>query len=136
MVAMLIVGVLSPTVFALQPPSGDDKAVRQTAAAFTTAFNKGDAKAVAALWTADGDYSVGRNSVKGRDEIQKLYETFFKQHPGSKMEIKVESVRVLAPTVAMEKGTATVRPFVKVQTVRRPLASIPPFTSNRETANG
>ena len=89
-------------------PSAEEKAVRQTAQAFTDAFNKGDAKAVAALWAPDGDYSIGRDTVKGRDAIQKLYEEFFKAHPGSKMEINVESVRVYAPTVAIEQGTASV----------------------------
>jgi len=90
-------------------PSAEEKAVRQTAQAFTDAFNKGDAKAVAALWATDGDYSVGRNSVTGRDAILKLYEEFFKAHPGSKMEVKIESVRVVAPTVSVEQGTASVR---------------------------
>ncbi|MCI0333435.1 MAG: SgcJ/EcaC family oxidoreductase [Planctomycetes bacterium] len=88
--------------------SPEENAVRQTAKAFADAFNKGDAKAVAALWATDGDYSIGSDMVKGRDAIQKLYEEFFKSHPGSKIEVKIESVRVFAPTVAIEQGTASV----------------------------
>lgn len=106
--ALVALCSLSDKVVRAAEPSPEEKAVRQTAQAFTDAFNKGDAQAVAALWTADGDYSVGPNTVKGRDQIQKLYEEFFKAHPGSKMTVKVESVRVVAPNVAMEEGAATV----------------------------
>jgi uncharacterized protein (TIGR02246 family) len=90
-------------------PSAEETAVRNTAQAFVDAFNKGDAKAVAALWTEDGDYSLGADTVKGRDNIQKLYEEFFKAHPGSTMAIKIDSVRMFAPNVAMEQGAASVR---------------------------
>jgi len=90
-------------------PGAEEQAVRKSAQAFTDAYNKGDAKAVAALWATDGDYSVGRDSIKGRKAIEKLYEEFFKAHPGSKMEVVVESVRVFAPNVAIEQGTASVR---------------------------
>jgi hypothetical protein len=43
--------------------------VKKTAAAFTEAFNAGDAAAVAAFWTKDGEY-VGPDgeSLRGRDE--------------------------------------------------------------------
>jgi uncharacterized protein (TIGR02246 family) len=103
----VVVVTATPVAYAAEP-SAEEKAVRQTAQAFTDAFNKGDAKAVAALWAVDGDYSIGRDTVKGRDAIQKLYDVFFKAHPGSKMEVKVESVRVYAPTVAIEQGIASV----------------------------
>jgi uncharacterized protein (TIGR02246 family) len=103
-----VVMVTAALVASAAEPSAEEKAVRQTAKAFTDAFNKGDAKAVAALWASDGDYSIGRVTVKGRDTIQKLYEEFFKAHPGSKMDVEVDSVRVYSPTVAVERGTASV----------------------------
>jgi uncharacterized protein (TIGR02246 family) len=99
--------VLATTSFAAEP-SAEERAIRQTAQSFADAFNKADAKAVAALWTSDGDYVVGADSVQGRDKIQKLYEAFFKAHPGSKMTVEVESVRTLAPNVALEEGTTKV----------------------------
>lgn len=103
----IIVGATGQFAKAAEP-SAEEKAVRQTAQAFTDAFNKGDAKAVAALWATDGDYSVGSNTVKGRDEILKLYEEFFKAHPGSKMTVEVGSVRAVAPNVLVEEGTSAV----------------------------
>ena len=63
---------------------------------------------VAAQWTKDGEYSIGNDTIKGRDAIAKLYAEFFKAHPGSKMTVKIGSIRVLAPTVALEEGMAAV----------------------------
>jgi uncharacterized protein (TIGR02246 family) len=104
---LLAIAVLAAGARAADP-TPEDRAVHQTAQAFAEAFNKADAKAVAALWTPDGDYIIGVDAVEGRDKIQKLYEEFFKAHPGSKMTIDVESVRTIAPNVALEEGTAKV----------------------------
>jgi uncharacterized protein (TIGR02246 family) len=62
---------------------------------------------VAAHWAKDGEYTIGQQTVKGRDAIAKLYAAFLRAHPGSKMDIKIDSIRVLAPTVALEQGNAT-----------------------------
>jgi uncharacterized protein (TIGR02246 family) len=86
----------------------DETDIRQSAKAFTDAFDKGDADAVAALWTPDGDYTVGRDAVAGREAVAKIYKDFFAANPGSKIEIKIKSVKMLAPTVAIEHGTAAV----------------------------
>ena len=88
--------------------SGAEDAIRKSAKEFTDAYDRGDANAIAAQWTKDGEYSVGSDTIKGRDAIAKLYAGFFKVHTGSKMTVKIDSIRVLAPTVAIEKGTAAV----------------------------
>jgi uncharacterized protein (TIGR02246 family) len=85
-----------------------DQEIQQSARTFVEAFDSGNAEAVAALWTDDGEYSVGHSIVKGRLAIQRLYEEFFTAHPGARMEVKIDSVRMLAPTVAIEQGTAYV----------------------------
>jgi uncharacterized protein (TIGR02246 family) len=85
-----------------------EQEIRQAAKDFADDYNNGDAKAVAAHWTNDGEYMVGQMNVKGRDAIEKLYADFLRAHPGSKMAVKVDSVRVLAPTVAIENGSASV----------------------------
>lgn len=82
--------------------------IEQSAKAFVTAYDAGDAKAVAALWTANGEYSLGSQTLKGRAAIQKLYEEHFSANPGSKMEVKIESVRSLAPNLLLEEGVASV----------------------------
>jgi uncharacterized protein (TIGR02246 family) len=83
-----------------------EDAIRQSAEEFTEAYNHGNADAVAAQWTPDGEYTIGRESLKGREQIAKLYGEFFRTHAGSKIEVKIESIRVIAPTVAIEQGTA------------------------------
>jgi len=105
--AALIACALVATARAAEP-GPEEKAVQQSAQAFTDAFNKADAAAIAALWTPDGDYEVGGDTLKGREAIQKTYEAFFASNPGAKMQVKVDSVRLLAPTVAVEQGTAAV----------------------------
>ena len=84
-----------------------DGAIRRSAQQFADAFNRGNAEAVADQWTSDGEYCIGGQSLKGREAITREYGEFFRQHPGSKMEVKVESIRPVAPTVAIEQGTAS-----------------------------
>src|SRR6186713_3015439 len=69
-----------------------EDAIRSTAREFTEAFNNGNAKAVAALWTPDGEYSIGRQSLKGREAIANVYGEYFRTHPGAKMAVKIESI--------------------------------------------
>jgi uncharacterized protein (TIGR02246 family) len=99
--------------FLLQPcraadTGPEESAIRQAAKAFVDAYDKGDANAVAAHWATDGEYAVGPKTVKGRENIAKLYREELRAHPGSKMDVKISSVRMLAPTVALEEGTASV----------------------------
>ncbi|MGO9568529.1 MAG: YybH family protein [Desulfomonilaceae bacterium] len=96
-----------------QTPSSqtaDEKAVRSTGQAFTSAFNKGDAKAIAVLWTGDCEYTdeTGR-SIQGRDAIEKEYAAFFAANPGLKVEISISSVNIIAGHSAIENGTAVVK---------------------------
>jgi uncharacterized protein (TIGR02246 family) len=89
--------------------TAEEQAIRNSAKEFVDAYDHGNGEAVAAQWTTDGEYIIGPRSVKGRAAIARLYGEFLRAHPGSKMEVKIESVRVLAPTVAIEQGTAAVR---------------------------
>jgi uncharacterized protein (TIGR02246 family) len=98
-----LIGITS----AQQPPS-DKSAIEQSARAFITAYDAGDAGAVAALWTPDGELSVGTQTIKGQAEIKKLYEEHFKANPDSKMEVKIQSVRNLAPNLLLEEGVASI----------------------------
>jgi uncharacterized protein (TIGR02246 family) len=106
--AAVILGFLGSHACVAAEMSPEERAIRKDAREFASAYNDGDAEAVASQWTKDGEYTVGQQTVKGRDTIAKLYAAFFKANPGSKMEVKVDSVRVIAPTVALEEGTATV----------------------------
>lgn len=95
-------------VASAQQVSPNKAAIEQSAQAFVTAYDAGNAGAIAALWTPDGEYSVGSQTVKGQAEIKKLYEDHFKANPGSRMEVRIESVRDLAPNIIVEDGVASV----------------------------
>ncbi|MBA4188851.1 MAG: hypothetical protein C0467_12710 [Planctomycetaceae bacterium] len=81
------------------------------AQAFIAAFEKGDAKAVAAFWTKDGDYvdQAGRE-YKGRDAIEKLYAKLFAVQKGSKLSITVTSLKQVGTDVVLEDGITEVTP--------------------------
>lgn len=86
-------------------------AIRQSADEFVAAFNRGDAAAVAALWTEDGDYTDESGQVfAGREAIEKAYAEFFKEYPGVKMKLTIDSVRQPNAAVAIEQGSATLEP--------------------------
>src|SRR5262249_19933448 len=78
---------------------------------FIAAFEKGDAKAVAAFWTENADYvdQTGRE-YKGREAIQKMYERFFAGKKGMKLNIIVLSARMVGTDVAIEDGITEVTP--------------------------
>jgi len=110
---LLTVAFVCFSLISLQPCNAanagpEESAIRQAAKEFVAAYDKGDAGAVAAHWTADGEYAIGQKTVKGRDAIAKLYGEFLRANPGSKMDVKIASVRLLAPTVVLEEGTASV----------------------------
>jgi uncharacterized protein (TIGR02246 family) len=78
---------------------------------FIAAYNRGDAKALAAFWTEDADYvdETGRE-FKGRAAIQKMYENFFAHNKGMKLNIIVTSTRMVGNDVALEDGFTEVTP--------------------------
>jgi uncharacterized protein (TIGR02246 family) len=83
----------------------DRKAILQSALDFTAAFEKGDAKAVAALWTELGEYESDDGAVlRGRPAIEAAFVAHFKKQSSGKMEIKVESIRFLSRDTAIEEG--------------------------------
>jgi len=85
--------------------SADEKAIRSAVAAFTEAFQKGDAKAIASLFTEDGEaVDADGGTIQGRAAIAEHYAARFSVSPGDKMETTVESIKFLAPGVARETG--------------------------------
>ncbi len=92
----------------LAAPSSE-AAIRATAQAFVAAFDRGDAKAVAALFTEKATIIDDRGEpIKGRKAIEAEYASLFKLYPGAKMEVSVKSVEFPSPAMAVEDGVATV----------------------------
>jgi len=94
----------------------NESEIRECAKAFSNAFNSGDAKAIAAQWTMDGDYTNEAGiEFNGREAIEKEYTNFFKQYPGVKIKIDIEEIKMLSETSAIEEGTATLGEFAPVE---------------------
>lgn len=104
---------------AAQPTAGtpapaedpESAAIRATSAAFVAAFNKRDAKALAALWTEQGEYAddQGRR-FDGRAEIEKGYSEFFATQPPAEIRLEVDSIKRLNANTAIETGRAVLGP--------------------------
>jgi uncharacterized protein (TIGR02246 family) len=98
------------TPAARSAPSGDEAAIRASSADYEKTFNKGDAKAVAAFWTSDGELvdETGR-VLKGREAIEKEFATIFADQAGAQIEVHTDSIKFLTPEVAIESGTTRAR---------------------------
>ncbi len=110
--ALASLGVLSVAGMArADDPKGgspaDVAAIKDSARLFVEAFNRGDAKAIAAGWTDNGElYDDSGTMLIGRDAIEKAYAKLFQDRPKNKITIDVQSVRFLAPGCAIEEGTS------------------------------
>jgi uncharacterized protein (TIGR02246 family) len=82
-------------------------AVRAQSQAFVEAFNKADAKAIAQLWTVDGEYvdDAGTRFV-GREAIEKAYGEFFTSNPGTKITVNIDGLTQVSSNVVIEDGRA------------------------------
>jgi uncharacterized protein (TIGR02246 family) len=90
-------------------PNPEEAAIRATAQAFIKAFNAGDAKAVADLWTVNGTAAdEAGNIFKGRKAIEEQYAALFKAHPSVRMRVSIKSIDFPTPTMAIEDGLAQV----------------------------
>lgn len=86
-----------------------EQAIRASADQFAAAFNRGDAKALAALWTADGDFVDETGELTtGRAAIEAKYAAYFAAEPDAKIAISVEAVRLVGADAAVEDGSAVV----------------------------
>jgi uncharacterized protein (TIGR02246 family) len=83
----------------------DRDGVRKALDGFVAAFQKGDGKAVAALWTAEGEY-VGDDgtTVRGHAALAKDYAAFFAKNPGNSLEVEVEAIRFPSRDTAVVEG--------------------------------
>jgi uncharacterized protein (TIGR02246 family) len=97
----------SPTEDAAADPQ--EQAIRQSIAAQLKAFNAADAKALAALFTAEAEIVDEQgNLFQGRDAIRRVYANLFASHPKAKMDVSIKSIRFVAADTAIEEGTSAV----------------------------
>jgi uncharacterized protein (TIGR02246 family) len=85
----------------------DEAAIRKASAEFSKVVEKGDAKAVAASWTEDGEYiGADGTTIRGRADIEAAYAKAFAEKKNPKVDITIESIRFPSKDTAIEEGYA------------------------------
>jgi uncharacterized protein (TIGR02246 family) len=88
-----------------------EAAIRRLAEAFAVAYNAADARTIAAGFTADGEFVDEQGQViQGREAIERHFTDVFRELPKARVRIIVESVKLLAPNIAIEEGRVEARP--------------------------
>lgn len=93
--------------------AADESAIRANIALFMKAYNTGNAKAIAALFTPDGQIEDKDGNVsEGREAIAETFADVFKTTPGKQLDVFVESIRFIGADLAVETGTTkeTIKP--------------------------
>jgi uncharacterized protein (TIGR02246 family) len=86
--------------------SADEAAIRANVAAFLNAYNAKDSKAIAALFTPDGQIEDKEGDVsQGREAIEKVFAKMFSEAPKKHIDVNVESIRFIGPDLAIEEGS-------------------------------
>ena len=104
--------LLVPCLAAADGPAAkpeEEKAIRSSVDAFAQAFSKGDAKAIAGLFTENGEaVDPDGEAIRGREALEAHYAARLAEIPGARIETGVESVKPLAPGVATVNGRSRV----------------------------
>jgi uncharacterized protein (TIGR02246 family) len=95
----------APKAGAGKARQADLQAIRRISRDLLRALEKGDARAVAAFWTDEGEY-VGPDgaTVRGRAAIQAAYAKFLAANPKLKAEGHIDSIHFLSRDSAVEEG--------------------------------
>jgi uncharacterized protein (TIGR02246 family) len=106
---LVIVFVLGSLAVALAEDKStqDEIAIKRTIKSYVEAFNRGDAKALAAHWTINGTF-IGPSGEEfvGRDKLEAALKNLFKQNKGIKLEVTPLAIYVESPNKAIEEGVA------------------------------
>jgi uncharacterized protein (TIGR02246 family) len=91
--------------------TADEAVIRKNIAAYTEAFNKHDAAAVAKFWSEEGEWiEPDGKRFKGRKAIEAELQNYFQEGAAPKLEVVDVEIQFLAPDVAIEEGTVKATP--------------------------
>jgi uncharacterized protein (TIGR02246 family) len=94
-----------------QADDSDVKAMDAAGKAFVAAYNAKDAATLGTFWMEDADYKDDTGlDYHGRDAIQRAFAAQFAEHPDWRLELHVESSRLITPTLATRDGIAVISP--------------------------
>lgn len=107
----IALAILAQSGLLAEEPAPEIAGLEKASADFVIAYNNKDAAGIAKLFTEQGEMAdlTGKDLTSGREEIQAYYEEVFAGEPAS-LAIEVDSVRLLAPNLAVEDGTAHITP--------------------------
>lgn len=107
---LLLLAAWVPALWAQAEPSADEQAIRQQVAKYVAAYNNQDAEALGKLWAKSGIYysPVSEKQVQGSKAIAAEFAKQFQARPAVQLEVEVDSIRLVSPTVAVEEGNARV----------------------------
>lgn len=103
--------ILSHSGLTADEPNPEIAGLEKAASDFVIAYNAKDAAAIASLFIEDGEICdiTGTRITSGREAITALYEQIFSDAP-QHIAIEVDSVRLVAPNLAVEDGTFHLTP--------------------------
>ena len=109
MSAALIFAVSAQAAEKKTASSSEENAIRAAVESYVAAYNRGDAKAVAAHWSESGEWiSPSGQRFQGRQAIEKEIKSLFAENQGVRIDVINVAIRLVSPEVAMEEGTARV----------------------------
>ena len=86
-------------------PAGDAE-IRKTNTDYAAALTAGDLDAIMAFWAPDADYvDEDGKQAKGSEQIAALFKKSLPETKGSKVAVKVQSLKFLRPEICLEDGT-------------------------------
>jgi len=108
--AMMVLGSASAMGAEPDRQTADKAAIGKAVASYVAAFNQGNAKALAALWSPEAVYTnpITGEQVVGREAIEKQFAGIFVDAKGAKLEANTKAIQFVSPNVAVEQGTAKV----------------------------
>ena len=93
----------------LEPEPDQRAEIEKRVQSYVAAYNAKDAQALSAHWAPGGVYidrASGQRTV-GRASLEEAFQVEFQSQPKSRLDVAVESIEFVSPSVAMEHGTST-----------------------------
>jgi len=108
---LVVLGLCCLCAGGVQADQADEEAaLRKSVESYTLAYNRGDARTLAAHWLPEAVYIDPDTGMKiaGGPAIEKHFATVFAKTKRWKLEIKIDSIRFVSPHVAVEYGTTNI----------------------------
>lgn len=106
---LILAGIAAASGAEPKRPADDRAAIMKTVESYVAAYNRGDAKALAAHWSDEGQWlSPDGRRIRGRRAIEAAMAKMFQEEKGRKIEIVNAGVRLVSADAAVEEGTARV----------------------------